>query len=116
MDNHCSDASILNLSDRLSNDDEKPCNIDVDNDLSLSDSLVDQHKINEKDFTVSIKAFNEIDGNEATKLSKGNFFFLINLLFDFSVNLEYFIKSQSIENLLLRNEKVQVKDEDEHRK
>jgi hypothetical protein len=72
MDNHRSDASVLNLSDRLS--------------------------------------------NEAAKFSKGNSFFLINLLFHFSVNLEYFIKNQSIENLLLKNEKFQVKDEDEHRK
>jgi len=94
MDNHRSDASVLNLSDRLSNDDQKRCHIDVGHDLSLSDSLVDQHKINEKNFTISIKAFNQIDSNEAAKFSKGNSFFLI--------------------NLLLKNENFQVKDEDEH--
>ncbi len=94
MDNHCSDASILNPSDCLSKDDQKRCHIDAVNGRSLNDSLVDQHKINEKDFTVSIKLFNEIADNEAGKLSKDNFFFLINS----------------------KNEKVQVKNADKHRK
>ncbi len=94
MDNHRSDASVLNLSDHLSIDDQKRRHIDVGNDLSLHDSLVDQHKINGKNFIVSIKVFNEMDSNEAAKFSKGNSFFLI--------------------NLLLKNENFQVKDEDEH--
>jgi hypothetical protein len=75
MDTHRSDAPVLNLSSRLTDDNQKHCHIDVNN----------QYKINEKNFTISIKTSNEIDGNEA-------------------------------ENLLFKNQKVQVEDKNEHRK
>ncbi len=40
MDNHRSDASILDLSDRLSNDNQKHCHIDVGNDQSIENLLL----------------------------------------------------------------------------
>ncbi|CAF1217876.1 unnamed protein product [Adineta steineri] len=66
MDNHHLRAIILELQDRLSNDDRKRLHFYLDNDpplsgtLSLMDSLFDQDKVNEKDFTFLINAFDEI--------------------------------------------------------
>ncbi|CAF1493470.1 unnamed protein product [Rotaria sordida] len=73
---------IVKLQDRLSNDDRKRLHFYLGNDvprrirddaslsgtLSLMDSLFDQDKINEKDFTFLINAFNEIQCIDAVKL------------------------------------------------
>ncbi|UJR18964.1 hypothetical protein I4U23_022093 [Adineta vaga] len=82
MDNHRLRAIILKLQDRLSNDDRKRLHFYLGNDvprrirddptlsgtLSLMDSLFDQDKINEKDFTFLINAFDEIQCIDAMKL------------------------------------------------
>jgi hypothetical protein len=88
MDSHRLRAIILRLQDRLSNDDRKRLHFYLGNDvprrirddpslsgtLSLMDSLFDQDKINEKDFTFLINAFDEIQCIDAVKLLRGNFF------------------------------------------
>ncbi|CAF1472872.1 unnamed protein product [Adineta ricciae] len=75
---------ILNLQDRLSNDDRKRLHFYLGNDvprrirddptlggtLNLMDSLFDQDIINEKDFTYLIEAFHEIRCFDAVKLLK----------------------------------------------
>ncbi|CAF1309324.1 unnamed protein product [Rotaria sordida] len=53
--------AIPYIEDHFINEDQKRCHIDVDNNLSLSDSLVDSHEINAQDFTTSVKTFNEIE-------------------------------------------------------
>ncbi|CAF1116657.1 unnamed protein product [Rotaria sordida] len=82
MDNHRLRAMILKLQDRLSNDDRKRLHFYLGNDvprrirddpslggtLSLMDSLFDQDKINENDFTFLINAFDEIQCIDAMKL------------------------------------------------
>ncbi|CAF0937006.1 unnamed protein product [Adineta steineri] len=82
MDNHCLRAIILKLQDRLSNDDRKRLHFYLGNDvprrirddptlsgtLSLMDSLFDQDKVNEKDFSFLINAFDEIQCIDAVKL------------------------------------------------
>ncbi|CAF1271625.1 unnamed protein product [Adineta steineri] len=82
MDNHRLRAMILKLQDRLSNDDRKRLHFYLGNDvprrirddptlggtLSLMDSLFDQDKVNEKDFTFLINAFDEIQCIDAVKL------------------------------------------------
>ncbi|CAF1370426.1 unnamed protein product [Adineta steineri] len=82
MDNHRLRAIILKLQDRLSNDDRKRLHFYLGNDvprrirddstlggtLSLMDSLFDQDKVNEKDFTFLINAFDEIQCIDAVKL------------------------------------------------
>ncbi|UJR17168.1 hypothetical protein I4U23_004064 [Adineta vaga] len=74
MDNSRLRAILLNLQDRLSNDDRKRLHFYLGNDvprrirddpslngtLSLLDSLFDQDKINEEDFTYLINAFQQI--------------------------------------------------------
>ncbi|CAF1009782.1 unnamed protein product [Adineta steineri] len=82
MDNHRLRAIILKLQDRLSNDDRKRLHFYLGNDvprrirddptlsgtLSLMDSLFDQDKVNEKDFSFLINAFDEIQCIDAVKL------------------------------------------------
>ncbi|CAF0941567.1 unnamed protein product [Adineta steineri] len=82
MDNHRLRAMILKLQDRLSNDDRKRLHFYLGNDvprrirddptlsgtLSLMDSLFDQDKVNEKDFSFLINAFDEIQCIDAVKL------------------------------------------------
>ncbi|CAF1193664.1 unnamed protein product [Adineta steineri] len=82
MDNHRLRAIILKLQDRLSSDDRKRLHFYLGNDvprrirddptlsgtLSLMDSLFDQDKVNEKDFTFLINAFDEIQCIDAVKL------------------------------------------------
>ncbi|CAF0972641.1 unnamed protein product [Adineta ricciae] len=84
MDNSRLRSIILNLQDRLSNDDRKRLHFYLGHDvprrirddptlggtLALMDSLFDQDKINEQDFTYLIKTFDEIRCFDAVKLLK----------------------------------------------
>ncbi|CAF0798031.1 unnamed protein product [Adineta ricciae] len=77
-------AIILNLQDRLSNDDRKRLHFYLGNDvprrirddptlggtLNLMDSLFDQDKINEHDFSYLIEVFDQIRCFDAAKLLK----------------------------------------------
>ncbi len=85
MDNHHLRAIILKLQDRLSDNDWKRLHFFLGNDvprrirddptlggtLSLMESLFDQDKINEGDFTFLINAFDEIRCTDAVKLLRG---------------------------------------------
>ena len=87
MDSHHLRAIILKLQDRLSDDDRKRLHFFLGNDvprrirddptltgtLSLMESLFDQDKINEQDFTFLINAFDEIQCLDAVKLLRGKF-------------------------------------------
>ena len=78
-------AIILKLQDRLSDDDRRRLHFFLGNDvprrirddpslagtLCLMESLFDQDKINEQDFTFLINAFDEIQCIDAVKLLKG---------------------------------------------
>ena len=97
MDNARLRAIILNLQDRLSNDDRKRLHFYLGNDvprrirddptlggtLNLMDSLFDQDKINEEDFSYLIEVFDQIRCFDAAKVLKGQFSFVavIDLLF-----------------------------------
>ena len=95
MDTHHLRAIILKLQDRLSDDDRKRLHFFLGNDvprrirddpslggtLSLMESLFDQDKINEQDFTFLINALDEIQCIDAVKLLRGNFLCSIYLLF-----------------------------------
>ncbi|UJR17811.1 hypothetical protein I4U23_004710 [Adineta vaga] len=83
MDNLRLRAILLNLQDRLSNDDRKRLHFYFGNDiprrirddpslggtLNLMDSLFDQDKINDEDFTYLINAFDQIRCLDAVKLT-----------------------------------------------
>jgi hypothetical protein len=87
MDNIRLRSIILNLQDRLSNDDRKRLHFYLGNDvprrirddpslggtLSLMDSLFDQDKINDEDFSYLINAFDDIHCADAARLLKGDF-------------------------------------------
>ena len=89
MDNHRLRAIILKLQDRLSDDDRKRLHFFLGNDvprrirddpslggtLCLMESLFDQDKINEQDFTFLINAFDEIQCIDAVQLLKGFLFY-----------------------------------------
>jgi hypothetical protein len=89
MNNRRLRALIVRLQDRLTEDDRKRLHFFLGNDvprrvrddpslggtLSLMESLFDQDKINEKDFTFLINAFDEIQCLDAVKLLRGNFLF-----------------------------------------
>jgi hypothetical protein len=82
MDNQEFRSILLKLQDRLSDNDRKRLHFFFGNDvprrirddpslggtLSLMESLFDQDKISEQDFTILIKAFNEIQCLDAAKL------------------------------------------------
>jgi hypothetical protein len=88
MDSHRLRAIILKLQDRLSDDDRRRLHFvfrndvprgfrddsSVDGTLCLMESLFDQDKINEQDFTFLINIFDEIQCLDAVKLLRGNFF------------------------------------------
>jgi len=85
-------AIILKLQDRLSDDDRQRLHFFLGDDvprrlrddaslrgtLGLIQSLFDQDKINEQDFTFLINAFDEIHCTDAVKILKGDLLFLIN--------------------------------------
>lgn len=95
MNSHHLRAIILQLQDRLTEDDRKRLHFFLGNhvprriqdDLSISgtlcliESLFNQDKINEQDLTFLINAFNEIHCPDAAKLLQGDFFFLFVLSF-----------------------------------
>jgi hypothetical protein len=94
MDNHHLRAIIIKLQDRLSDNDRKRLHFFLGNDvprrirddpslggtLCLMESLFDQDKINEQDFTFLINAFDEIQCIDAVKLLRGKFYFSIYML------------------------------------
>ena len=86
MDNYQCRSILLKLQDRLSDDDRKRLHFFLGNDvprrirddpsltgtLSLIESLFDQDKISEQDFTFLIKTFNEIQCKDAAQLLRSN--------------------------------------------
>ena len=100
MDNQHLRAIILKLQDRLSDNDRKRLHFFLGDDvprrirddpslggtLSLMESLFDQDKINAKDFTFLINAFDQIQCIDAVTFLKGKFFFFFkkdNYMFEF---------------------------------
>ena len=89
MDTRRLRGTLLRLQDRLSAEnrhrlhfflgDDVPRRIRDDSTLtgtlSLMESLFDQDKISENDFTLLIDAFDEIQCHDAAKLLRGSFFF-----------------------------------------
>jgi hypothetical protein len=87
-------AILLNLQDRLSDNDRKRLHFFLGNDvprrirddpslsgtLCLMESLFDQDKINDEDFTFLINAFDEIQCLDAVNLLRGNSFYQISVL------------------------------------
>ena len=102
MDNYHLRAIILKLQDRLSDDDRKRLHFFFGNDvprrirddptlngtLCLMESLFDQDKINEQDFTFLINAFDQILCTDAAKVLRGNFIYLNSIVLAFNY-LEY---------------------------
>ena len=94
MDNHHLRSIILKLQDRLSDNDRQRLHFFLGDDvprrirdnptlngtLNLMESLFDQDKINERDFTFLIDAFKEIQCIDAVKLLRGIFLFLIYII------------------------------------
>jgi hypothetical protein len=94
MDNHHLRAIILKLQDRLTDNDRRRLHFFLGNDVSrrirddpslsgtlcLMESLFDQDKINEQDFTFLINAFDEIQCLDAVKLLRGNYSYRISVL------------------------------------
>ena len=90
MNNRRLRALIVRLQDRLSEDDRKRLHFFLGNDvprrirddpslggtLCLMESLFDQDKINDDDFTFLITAFDEIQCLDAVRLLRGEFSFL----------------------------------------
>jgi hypothetical protein len=90
MDNHHLCSILLNLQDRLSNDDRERLDLYLKNDvprpigddltlnetLKLIESFFDQDNINEKDFTLLIDAFKQIQCFDAVNLLQGFILFL----------------------------------------
>ena len=85
MDNQQLRSIIIKLESRLSDDDRERLHFYLGNDvprkirddaslrgtLRLMDSLFDQDKINEQDFTFLIRAFEQIQCRDAVRLLKG---------------------------------------------
>lgn len=108
MDNHHLRGIILKLENRLSDSDRKRLHFFLGNDvprrirddpslggtLSLIESLFDQDKINEQDFTFLINAFDEIQCLDAVKLLRGNFYLQIHISL-FSYAIEHMRRIQS---------------------
>jgi hypothetical protein len=112
MDNHHLRGILLKLESRLSDDDRKRLHFFLGNDvprrirddpslggtLSLMESLFDQDKINEEDFTFLINAFDEIQCMDAVKLLRGNFLLQINMSF-FLVDVDHMKRIQQSNRL-----------------
>lgn len=88
IDPHHLRAILLRIQDHLSDDDRKCLHFFLGSDvprrirddpslsgtLNLMESLFDQDKINERDFTFLINAFDEIRCVDAVKILRGSFF------------------------------------------
>ena len=131
-------AILLKLQDRLSNDDRTRLHFFLGNDvprrirddpsldgtLSLLESLFERDKINEKDFTFLINAFDEIHCHDAARSLNGNLHFALNpMLIVFNNDLGYVTQkrsdglNQSMGSLamimpLTTNEMLQYEDDD----
>jgi hypothetical protein len=102
MDNHHLCSILLNLQDRLTNDDRKRLDLYLKNDvpkpigedltlngiLKLIQSFFDQDNINEKDFTLLIDAFKQIRCFDAVNLLEG-FFLSLNFISFSLINVEH---------------------------
>jgi hypothetical protein len=102
MDNRHLRSILLNLQYRLSDNDRERLHFYLKNDvprtlgddstlngtLRLMQSLFDQDKINERDFTLLIDAFKQIQCFDAVNLLKGFFF-----LFEFYLVLFYLCRT-----------------------
>jgi len=102
MDNPHLRAILLKLQDRLSDNDRKRLHFFLGNDvprrirddpslsgtLSLMESLFDQDKISERDFSLLIDAFDQIQCTDAAKILKGMCFLSTYILLCF-VYLEH---------------------------
>ena len=101
MDNYRLRGTLVKLESRLSDNDRKRLHFFLGDNvprrirddpslggtLSLMESLFDQDKINEQNFTFLINAFDEIQCIDAVKLLRGNFLFRINDVSLFSVTV-----------------------------
>jgi hypothetical protein len=139
MDNHHLRGIILKLENRLNDDDRKRLHFFLGNDvprrirddpslggtLSLMESLFDQDKINEKDFTFLINAFDEIQCMDAVKLLRSNFLLQIKLSL-FLVHVDHMRLmqqsnrlNQSMQSLasimpLIMDQSMEAQDEDKY--
>jgi len=115
MDNQQLRGILVKLESRLSDDDRERLHFFLGNDvprkirddsslrgtLRLMDSLFDQDKINEQDFTFLIHAFEQIQCLDAVNLLKGSIFSFTVVSVMYIIDLEHRrqILSQSIQSL-----------------
>lgn len=124
MDNHHLRSILLNLHYRLSDNDRERLHFYLKNDvprpvgddstlsgtLKLMQSLFDQEKISEKDFTLLIDAFKQIQCFDAVQLLKGFAFFLSDFLFYSSLLIYRTSTSNVIEWSQSINTKFRIND------
>jgi hypothetical protein len=103
MDNPHLCSILVNLQHHLSDNDRERLHFYLKNDvprsigddstlngtLKLMQSLVDQDKINEKDFSLLIDAFKQIRCFDAVQLLKGFFSFFLNSILFYFIDLEH---------------------------
>jgi hypothetical protein len=103
MDNHHLRSIRLNLQYRLNDTDRERLHFYLKNDVSrrvgddstlsgtlrLMQSLFDQVKIREKYFTLLIDAFKQIQCFDAVHLLKGFFYFFLNSILFYFIDLEH---------------------------
>jgi hypothetical protein len=103
MTNHHLRSILLNLQYRLSDSDRERLHFYLKNDvprqvgddstlsgtLRLMQSLFDQDKISEKDFTLLIDAFKQIQCFDAVNLLTGFFFFFLTFILFYCIDLEH---------------------------
>jgi hypothetical protein len=103
MDNHHLRSILLNLQYRLSDNDRERLHFYLKNDvprtlgddstlngtLRLMQSLFDQDKINEKDFSLLIDAFKQIRCFDAVNLLKGFFCIFLNFISFILIDVEH---------------------------
>jgi hypothetical protein len=109
MNNRRLRALIVRLQDRLSEDDRKRLHFFLGNDvprrirddpslggtLSLMESLFDQDKISDEDFTFLIHAFDEIQCLDAVRLLRGKFLSYKDFVLQVYIDLEHMQQIQT---------------------